>query len=97
VGDQVRLVTPENARLHGTGARVVKLADWGAHLDAPAAATGKYRAAWSEMESVPQEVGRVGPLEYVSDECCNTCGSDRMIQAGACKVCANCGTSGGCG
>lgn len=88
VGDRVRLVTPENERLHGTEAKIASLANWGAHLDVPAAATGHYRALWSEMELVN--------AEYTGD-CCEFCGSTRMRQAGACKVCEDCGESGGCG
>ena len=56
--------------------------------DAPAAATGHYRALWSEMELVN--------AEYTGD-CRDFCGSTRMRQAGACKVCEDCGESGGCG
>lgn len=51
-GTPVRINCPENPRLHGTEAQVVQVESWGAHLLAPAAATGKYRAAWQEMEIV---------------------------------------------
>ena len=32
VGDRVRLVTPENERLHGTEAKIESLANWGVKL-----------------------------------------------------------------
>lgn len=86
-GDKVRLVTPENERLHGTEAVIVELTQWGAHCEAPAAETGKYRAVWEEMEALVQYVG----------ECCAMCGSANLRWSGKCKVCENCGETGGCG
>lgn len=35
------------------------------------------------------------PSEYTG-EICQFCGSPSMRRAGACSVCENCGTSGGC-
>jgi hypothetical protein len=49
VGDSVVIDAPDNPRLHGTGGEVLELAAWGAHLRAPAAAAGRFRAAWGEM------------------------------------------------
>ncbi len=49
VGSRVMLNVPENKRLHGTEATVKHLEEWGAYVDAPAAATNEFRALWSEM------------------------------------------------
>lgn len=49
-GSNVRLNTPDNPRLHGSIATVEALTEWGAHVLAPAAATGRYRASDYEME-----------------------------------------------
>jgi len=87
VGDRVRISAPDNERLHNTDAVVGQVTEWGAHLVAPAAATGQYRAAWGEMELVVDYVG----------ECCQACGSMNLRWAGKCKVCDNCGETGGCG
>lgn len=99
IGDAVMINTPENPRLHGTEAEVLELADWGAYLRAPAASTGQFRAAWSEMVIAnpiprvtvpPQESGFTGDI-------CRKCGSVQMIRAGACLTCVSCGESSGCG
>ena len=95
VGDTVRINTPENLRLHGTEATVVQLEEWGAHLHAPAAATKGFRAAWGEMTPAAPTVQR--PYSEATGDACDKCGSTRMRWAGACKVCEDCGTSGGCG
>lgn len=87
VGDRVRLVTPDNERLNGTVAIVSQLTEWGAHCNAPAAATGEFRAAWEEMEALVTYTG----------ECCTCCGSVNLRWSGTCKVCENCGQSGSCG
>jgi hypothetical protein len=126
VGDKVRLIVPDNARLHGTEATVRELTDWGAHVLAPAAGSGQFRAFWWEMErlgsvnhavlaeqaadydqwlnSPAKQNGQAlmrqqgVPLVLASDgSVCVCCGGINMIQAGACKTCADCGTSGGCG
>jgi hypothetical protein len=34
---------------------------------------------------------------FISGDVCPKCGGGRMQQAGACKVCLDCGESGGCG
>lgn len=36
-------------------------------------------------------------VETLSGECCMKCGGHRLQQAGACKVCLDCGEAGGCG
>ena len=87
VGDRVRLNVPTNARLHGSDATVVELKEWGALVRAPAAATGRFRATWDEMELI---------VEYVG-ECCSTCGSPRLRRSGTCNVCEDCGDTTGCG
>ncbi len=50
VGDRVRVNTPENTRLHDAEGTVEALERWGAVLALPAAAAGRFRALWSEME-----------------------------------------------
>lgn len=96
VGDNIRLVTPENSRLDGTNATIVALEPWGAHCAAPAAATGNYRAVWEEMEmDILTAMGVPNKVEYTGD-CCLQCGSVRLRRSGACKVCEDCGESNGC-
>lgn len=97
VGDRVRLVVPDNARLDGAFGKIERLEDWGAHVATAAAATGKFRAAWCEMTPAGVVLqGSMGDEELTGDFCL-TCGSARMIRSGACKTCADCGESGGCG
>ncbi|MCL2350221.1 MAG: vitamin B12-dependent ribonucleotide reductase [Defluviitaleaceae bacterium] len=36
------------------------------------------------------------PQEILYGENCTSCGSDKMVQSGVCKVCVNCGTTTGC-
>lgn len=48
-GDKVRLNTPDNPRLDGARAIVETTTEWGAHVLTDAAATGKFRALYSEM------------------------------------------------
>ena len=84
--------TPDNTRLDGTRATITELTSWGAHCNAPAAATGRYRAGWVEMEPISKPNGEV---EYTGG-CCAVCGSVRLRRAGACAVCEDCGESNGC-
>ncbi len=88
VGDRVRLITPDNSKLDGQPAIIVQLHEWGAQCSTLAAATGMFRATWAEMV--------LATVKYTGDFCIN-CGSSRMRQAGACKVCDDCGESVGCG
>jgi hypothetical protein len=99
VGDRVFLCCPENARLNGAGAVVAELTTWGAHVDCPAAATGRYRAAFGEMllerfgsgpAAVPSGVGG-----YTGNSC-TQCGSPKMVRNGACELCTDCGNTTGC-
>src|SRR5271165_2124549 len=87
VGDRVRLITPDNLRLDGQQAVITRLTDWGAFCAVTAAATHEFRAVWEEMELLAST--------YTGD-CCTNCGSMRMRWAGTCKVCEDCGESGGC-
>lgn len=48
-GSRVRLNVPENLQLHGAPGIVRQMASWGAYVDTTAAATGQFRALWSEM------------------------------------------------
>lgn len=49
VGCRVCIVTPDNPKLHNTLGTVLEIEEWGCHLDAPAAESGRFRALWSEM------------------------------------------------
>lgn len=90
---KVRLYTPDNQRLDGATATVIKLEEWGAHVATKAAATGGYRASWDEMLPL---AGLNGTQNY-SGDACNDCGSMRMVRTGTCLTCMDCGsTSGGC-
>lgn len=91
IGDRVILRVPGNPRLDGTEASVAAFADWGAHVLAPAAATGAFRAAWSEMEPVARR--RSAPTGDV----CDHCGGVNMVRSGSCLTCQNCGSTSGCG
>lgn len=91
VGQQVRLNVPENPRLHDTLASVRELTEWGALLDAPAAATGQFRALHSEMAPV----GEGRDSGYTGDPC-DLCGSMKVRRSGTCLLCDNCGTTTGC-
>ncbi len=103
-GDLVILNVPDNPRLHGASAVVDRLTDWGAHVRTAAAATGRFRASHEEMGLVRADLMLVEALNaarsrrqgYTGDVCCN-CQGVRMRRNGACLVCDDCGTSGGCG
>lgn len=91
VGMTVVIDTPDNERLHGTQAMVDAIEDWGVHLNAPAAATGRFRASWWEMNTHEK------PKAVVTGEACDMCGSFNIQRTGACKTCQDCGTNSGCG
>lgn len=71
-GDAVRLLVPENPRLHMTLARIKSLAPegWGAFVAAPAAAPapdggcGEFRALWEEMRPVVAVPGEEDAVEW---------------------------------
>lgn len=90
VGSKVKLNTPDNPRLHGQFGTVRELTEWGAHVTTAAAAARTYRAGWDEMVPVAEGQGYTG-------DACECCGGFRMVRSGACAVCLDCGTSGGCG
>jgi hypothetical protein len=95
VGLRVRLQTPDNPRLHGASAVVHLLTAYGAHVVTSAAATGRFRALWCEME--PERPAVPGLNGNGAGRCCDVCGSLRLLQTGSCWTCQDCGTSGGCG
>ncbi len=54
-GDRVILMTPNNPQLDRTGAVVLEVHPWGCVVDAPASASGTYRAVFAEMEPITYE------------------------------------------
>jgi len=62
------------------------------HNPAPAVAAPVTGA----VAAMPEPAAR-SEVESLSGECCMKCGGHRLQQAGACKVCLDCGESGGCG
>lgn len=94
VGDPVRVHTPENERLHDSLALVVRVQEWGCHLDAPAAATGRFRAAWDEMRPVLRARG-IRADGYAGDPC-DQCGALTLRRNGSCLLCDSCGATSGC-
>lgn len=96
------LVTPENPALHGAEGKVAGLEPWGAHVATPAAASGTFRAGWEEMEPVRHLNGCGLNKEEARDqgytgETCDVCQSLKVRWNGPCKICDDCGASGGCG
>ncbi|MCL2354243.1 MAG: vitamin B12-dependent ribonucleotide reductase, partial [Defluviitaleaceae bacterium] len=49
---------------------------------------GYGEATLNQVEYVQEEI--------IHGETCTSCGSDKMVQSGVCKVCVNCGTTSGC-
>lgn len=96
-GDFAGDVEPHgNPRMHGTRAMVLEVTDWGYVLAAPAAATGHYRASAEEVVPAGDSAAAARAKGYTGD-CCVTCGGTRMVRAGVCLKCEDCGdTSGGC-
>jgi hypothetical protein len=94
LGDKVILNTPDNPRLHSTVATITELTEWGAHVETPAAATGQFRAALSEMV-LPHANGRT--KSTLTGDVCPTCGGINMARSGACLTCQDCGSTSGCG
>jgi hypothetical protein len=108
-GTQVTLRVP-GSPLDGTGAVVERAEGWGAHVLAPAAATGRYRAGWDEMEvgyrvpppstnGVHREVRDSGfdvlaKEQGYSGDVCGKCGGTRLRRTGACTTCEDCFESG---
>lgn len=104
-GDTVVIVAPENPQLDGTRATVLAPTEWnnlpghparGYLLDAPAAATGRFRALDTEVVAAPDSTQAARAMGYTGDSCV-TCGSVRMVMDGRCAKCLECGsTAGGC-
>lgn len=86
-GDKVRLLLPENERLHNQLAVIDKVESWGAHVLCEAAAFGEFRALWTEMQLIAQPTGDV----------CNICGGSQLVRTGSCITCQDCGANEGCG
>lgn len=85
IGDNVRMVLPDNLRVHNHIARVESVTDWGAHVTWNGG-SGRFRLFFSEMQPVTS-TGNV----------CTKCGSINVVRAGTCLLCRDCGdTSGGC-
>ncbi len=107
LGQDVVLSVPENPRLHMAPARIVELTDWGAHVVCRAAATGRFRAGYSEM--VPAHQASDGLADDTAErttaaiesgysgDVCDSCGSLQMRRSGACLTCDSCGANSGCG
>jgi hypothetical protein len=93
-GRLVKLKTPDNPRLHGSLAIVRLIESWGVHVDTPAAASGKYRALFSEIELV-EEVHKVPVGGYIGDPC-EECGQLTLRRNGSCLLCDSCGRTSGC-
>jgi hypothetical protein len=96
-GQTVRIghhdATPDGLR--GAAAVVESIEPWGAHVRCVAAGSGRYRALFAELVPAAPEPPR--PRPSPTGEVCDRCGGANMIRAGACMVCADCGTSSGCG
>ncbi len=93
-GDRVRLVVPDNPRLDGRTAVIAQMFDWGAYLACEAAGSGRFRAAWHEMELL--SAGNGAREQGYTGDCCQKCGSDKVKRSGSCSVCCDCGETGGC-
>jgi hypothetical protein len=95
IGQHVLLDTPDNPRLHRVEAVVESLESWGAHVRCAKAATGKFRALFSEMLVFSKNyVGRVE--EGYTGDICDRCGSSRIVRNGSCLLCRECGETSGC-
>lgn len=96
-GQRVRLKVEGNTRLDGAEAVVVSVTEWGAYVDCPAAATGRFRALHAEM--VPKRRGGASEAreQGYTGGMCDLCGSVRVRHSGSCQTCDDCGTTSGCG
>jgi hypothetical protein len=99
-GSKVRLVVPENPRLHGAAGVVEAVTGYGAVVRTPAAGSGRFRALSEEMAPDGGNGGGYPDrllLPAPTGEVCGRCGGGNMIRTGACTTCGDCGESGGCG
>lgn len=99
-GDTIRLTT-DNPYLDGAEGSVVRVEEWGAYIVTAAAATGAYRAAWSEMILIDSYNGHSENSDSsremgYSGDICQKCGGSRLRRAGACFTCEDCGDSSSC-
>lgn len=68
VGEMVRLNVPENIRLHGAEAKIMKLTEWGAHVWTLASGRNRFRALFSEMIRDGSEMLALAPGEDVTKD-----------------------------
>lgn len=94
VGDRVRIVSPENPRLHHRFGRVKAVTEYGALVSTSAAGTGQYRALEAELEIITATTP-AKEQGYTGDPC-DICGSFRVKRTGPCTVCEECGSNSGC-
>lgn len=103
-GTTVRLVVEENPVLHGQLAIIKTVTEWGAFVACESAATGEFRAAFEEMESIAEANGIVAGgsgsddaagMGYTGNSCA-VCGSVRVVRNGTCELCLECGSTSGC-
>ena len=97
-GDAVRLTGTGIPRLEGQRAEVLEVTEWGAHVETPAAATGRFRAHRTEMVPFdpPPEPARAAREQGFTGDECPKCQSLKMRRNGACLLCAECGETSGC-
>ena len=97
----VRLKVPENGRLHNALGEVASVEAWGCHVATRAAATGRFRALFAEMELIapgrPVQQREVSAKDMgYTGNCCARCGSMKMVKSGSCDCCQECGETSGC-
>lgn len=86
IGQQVRMIVPDNPYVHNHVATIKEMTDYGALVNWNGG-SGEFRLLYSEM-SIAKPTGNV----------CMRCGSSNQVRAGTCLLCLDCGdTSGGCG
>ncbi len=105
VGQAVLISTPDNPRADGQPATVAAVAEWGAHLTT-AFGSGAFRAAWAELipadrpPAVRNAPARPTPTPAkaagYSGEICSKCQGQRLVRAGTCQTCLDCGETTGC-
>lgn len=111
-GVRVTLHVPENPRLHLAEGEVKRRTEYGALVRTSAAATGEFRAHWSEMV-VEGLNGIAGPSGHVggsfqkidvylakqagaTGDFCKYCNGVNVVRNGNCLLCRDCGETSGC-